>query len=209
MDKNAKIPFAKCYDTITLSSQFLIAYYNDLYNKCILIGKDKEKYIPDALSCCWSIIDVINRIREVVQCTPLLRAHKSKVDFLARTKNVENFRNYIQHLRKEIAKNPPTLSPVWGTLSWVDPDHENQSFTLFIGTYIEGQKYYGHTYDTECKKWVSKVSLVINEDSLDYDIICSQTIDFCNFLLEWFKEIDPTLEARKTLSIMSAQIALS
>ena len=69
----------------------------------------------------WSIVDSIHRLRELLEHMPGSKKAKSPSYqlFARKTLPVRQFRNAIQHLRKELRQVSSPTWPVWGVLDWV------------------------------------------------------------------------------------------
>ena len=109
------------YDSIHFSQEILKHQKSELDKILIKISPDDYDYIFKALIISWAIVDSINRIREIAQNIPgLSRRNRILINFLNQSAIVEDFRHYIQHLRKELAKKELDDFPVWGNFSWID-----------------------------------------------------------------------------------------
>ena len=97
-------------------------------------------------------------------------------------------RHYIQHLRGELAKDPPNSFPVWGSLSWVDNTNPQRAHIAILGAQIPGTRYTGCVYDTVEKQWVSKVCLGVNDQSFNFDTIFLSALRFESFILPFLTE---------------------
>ncbi len=183
--------------------------YKELYEKCASIKNNNEDLIP-ALSMCWSIIDSIHRIREISQAVPgLNKKDQNLISFLNETKIAEDYRHYIQHLRGELSKKNLNPFPVWGSLSWIDPDDECNSHLVIFGSQIEGTSYSGCVYDRFEGKWVSKVSLSIENYSFNFDPIYNASIKFKSFILPWIKaNYKPGIDIKDKLPIISTRFEI-
>lgn len=105
--------------------------------------------------------------------------------FIDATVLAEDYRHYIQHLREELAKDPPNTFPVWGSLSWVDENNPARSHIAILGAQIGSTGYTGCVFDTAEKKWVSKVCLGVGQTSFNFDPIYEDCIRFKNFVLPY------------------------
>src|ERR1043165_5932836 len=105
----------RCLDALTLSFQMLARLYEGLSECCAGI-KDDHSQLASAFMRCWSFVDTVYRLREVVHATPGLSGKAPEVrTFLQATVVAETFRHYIQHLRSELSKVPGNPFPVWGS----------------------------------------------------------------------------------------------
>jgi hypothetical protein len=161
--------------------------YAKLYPTCFKISKDKI-VIFEALQLCWSFIDSIHRIREMLQAIPRLNKKDNRLKlFLTNTELTKTFRNYIQHLRIESSKQENDKFPVMGSLSWVDQNDPMKCHSIIIGTEIKDVSYSYCEYDKETEKWVSNVSLSIFNYSYNFDLIF---IELKKYMIDFFKWLD-------------------
>lgn len=178
----------RCLDGLHYSFQLLKHYYSGLWGACCKIPADNAQVIP-ALASCWGFIDTLHRIREIAQSVPGLSAKHSEMRvFLAATSFAEDYRHYIQHLRGELANDPPKTFPVWGSLSWVDEGNPQRAHIAILGAQIKDTSYTGCVYDTVEKRWVSKVCLGVNQQSFNFDPIFDSAIRFEQFILPHLME---------------------
>ena len=125
----------KFFDCIYYSVQILESQYRDLNGVVASLKPSDSSKIIRALAVAWSIVDTLNRIREVAQNVPGLSNKTPELKaFLDSTKVVAKFRNYIQHLRNELGKQNLDNFPVWGTFSWINNDDSTICYTSFTGT---------------------------------------------------------------------------
>lgn len=177
-----------CWDGLVYSFQVLEYYHTELYPVCCEIQVDNQKIVV-ALASCWGFIDTLNRIRQLAQSVPgLSQKHPEMRLFFDATGLAEQYRHYIQHLRNEIAKDPPNEFPVWGSLSWVDPNNKRRAHTAILGAQINGVNYSSCVFDTLEKKWVSKVCLGVNHSSFNFDSIFDASLRFKCFIISYFLE---------------------
>lgn len=178
----------RCWDGLHYSFQLLRNYHSGLWETCCKISADNSQVIS-ALASCWGFIDAVHRIREIAQSIPGLSVkHAEMRAFLSASSLAEDYRHYIQHLRGELAKDPPNPFPVWGSLSWVDGVNHQRCHIAMLGAQIQGTHNAGCVYDTLEKQWVSKVCLGLNEQSFNFDTIFLATLRFENFILPFLTE---------------------
>ena len=67
----------------------------------------------------WSLVDIVNRLRVLIQHTPGLKRTPAIVSFLKQTEEILGLRNFIQHLNTEAPEVARAGYPIWGSLSWV------------------------------------------------------------------------------------------
>jgi len=197
----------RCLDGLHYSFQLVKHYYAGLWETCCKIPTDHSEAIP-ALAACWGFIDALHRIREIAQSIPGLSAkHQEMRSFLGATSLCEDYRHYIQHLREELAKNPPNTFPVWGALSWVDESNNHRAHTAMLGAQVEGIQYTGCVYDTWEKRWVSKVCLGVGGTSFNFDPVFESVIRFEHFVIHHLREsVSEEVRLHDKLPILSVDI---
>ncbi|TAL69988.1 MAG: hypothetical protein EPN82_05060 [Bacteroidetes bacterium] len=178
---------SKCLEGIIFSYEMVKNINSKLYTLCCGINEDKTK-IYEALMLCWSFIDSVHRIREILQAFPQLNQKDRKlISFLEGTKITETYRNYIQHLRLELNKNEFVDFPVWGSLSWVDKNNNGKCYKVIIGTNINNVKFSSCAFDRFERKYVSNVSLSMNNLSYNFDIIFNYLKDYYVHFIKWLE----------------------
>ncbi|MBI4566251.1 MAG: hypothetical protein HY716_16320 [Planctomycetes bacterium] len=179
------IRIVKCLDGLHYSFEILDYAYADLYTTCVKIKEDPSAIVP-ALWRCWTIVDTIHRIREIAQATPgLSKKAPELVAFLKGTDLAKDYRHYIQHLRKELSKNPVDPFPVWGSLSWVDPTVPLGCLNVLSGAQVGKTHYTSCVYDKIKGDWVSKVCLGAVGMSFDFDLLYGFCVEFRKFIMPW------------------------
>ncbi len=190
-----------------MSFSILEQIHRDLHMICAAI-KGNRQSLPGAFLRCWSFIDTVHRIREVAQGVPGLGRKTAELSlFLDATDIAEKFRHYIQHLRSELSKVPGNTFPVWGSLSWVDPDDSMLTHTVLAGAQVGETRFVGCVFDTVEHKWVSKVALSVNDLSFNFDPIFMACIRFRDFVVPWIlAKYSPGIQLREELPIMSTRV---
>ncbi|EGG92790.1 hypothetical protein IMCC1989_113 [gamma proteobacterium IMCC1989] len=208
MHSSNDIRKVKCLEALYFSYELLGYNFDSLHEMCLQI-KGSEELIP-ALSKCWFFIDLVHRIREVSQVVPgLSKKNKELKQFLHATNIAEEYRHYIQHLRKELGKKEINNFPVWGTLSWVDKEDEMLSHLIVIGTQIKGTNYSGCVFDKKNMKWVSRVCLSANGSSFNFDPIYDACSEFHKFIMPWIHEsYEPGINKIGSYPIISSKIEI-
>jgi hypothetical protein len=170
----------KVLDGLHFSFQLLEYHHAMMYPACAAVPTDRSKLVP-ALASCWSFIDVLHRLRELSQAVPGLAGRTpERRRFLERTAIAEKCRHYIQHLRSELARPSPETWPVWGSLSWVDPDDQLTTHTVMFGAHLPDTNYTGAVFDTVERRWVSRVCLGVKEWSFNFDPLFEASVDTQN-----------------------------
>ena len=196
-------------DGLHYSFGLLNYFYSDLHEICCSILKDNSQVVR-ALAHSWGFIDALHRVRELAQSIPDLSVRHPEIRFfLSKTRLAEDYRHYIQHLRNELAKDPPNMFPVWGSLSWVDQDNEEISHLVIFGAHIKNIKYTGCVFDTKEKRWVSKVSLGVAYRSFNFDPIYDASMRFQEFIIPYLLEgASNYFQIRDELPIVTMKINL-
>lgn len=173
----------RCIDGLHYSFQLLALSFEPMWGLCCDIPADNGK-VARALSCCWTFIDSLHRIREIAQCVPGLGSkHPEMRAFLSTTEAAEDCRHYIQHLRGELSKRPPDPSPVWGSLSWVDRDDPLACHTAMLGAQIPGTQFTSCVFDSYEGRWVSRVCLAVSGRPFHFDLMAAAAERFKEFVM--------------------------
>jgi hypothetical protein len=202
MHASTDIRLVKCLDGLLFSFGMLEHANDGLYETCVRIQTDPAALAP-ALWRCWSLVDVVHRLRELAQAVPgLSKRNPDLVAFLGATRVAEDCRHYIQHLRSELSKTDVNPFPVWGSLSWVDPADPACSYMVLAGAQINNTAYSGAVFDTVQKRWVSKVCLGALELSFNIDPIVDACRLFRAFIIPWvLSTYSPGIQEREKLTI--------
>jgi len=197
----------RCLDGLAISFGMLEQLQQDLHMVCVSI-KNNRQSLPGAFLRCWSFIDTVHRIREVAQVVPGLGNRTTELRvFLAATDIAEKFRHYIQHLRSDLSKVQGNTFPVWGSLSWVDPDDSLLTHTALAGAQVGETRFVGCVFDTVECKWVSKVALSVNDLSFNFDPIFMECTRFRDFVIPWIlAKYSPGIQLREEHPVMSARV---
>lgn len=200
----------KVLDGLFYSFRLLEHHYEAIYPACCRMREQPAMAVV-AIANCWGFVDVLHRSRELAQLVPGL-GHKQQdlVHFLRSTRLAEEYRHYIQHLRGELATTTHS-SPVWGSISWADPDDKALSHTVMVGTQPPGVQtlFSGAVFDTVDRRWVSRVCLGVKESSFNFDPMFDAARRFEAFVVPWIREragITPAPAAH--LQVVSARILI-
>ncbi|MHB9112535.1 MAG: hypothetical protein ACYC4D_07905 [Thermoleophilia bacterium] len=205
MMPNIDVRTILCLDGLHYSFELLNYYYLPLHELCCELPSDNTKVIP-VLASCWGFIDTLHRIRELAQSLPRLSVKHHEIRrFLNTTSIAEDYRHYIQHLRNELAKDPPNPFPVWGSLSWIDKENPKRSYIALFGAQFAGISYTGCVFDTVHKRWVSKVCLGIGGKSFNFDPIFDASIRFKQFVITEIRDNTPMEVTQGKLPIMTIE----
>jgi len=181
----------KLLDGLRFSFRLLEYHHAAMYPACVAIPTDRSQLIP-ALASCWAFIDVLHRVRELAQAVPgLCGKSQERKRFLVSTALAEQCRHYIQHLRQKLAKPSADPRPVWGSLSWVDPNNLGMSHTVMFGAQIPNTQYTGAVFDMVERRWVSKVCLGVGDASFNFDPLFEEAVIFEKFIIPWMLARNP------------------
>jgi len=194
-------------DALHYSFELLGYYYSSLWETCCKIQKDNTQLVPALAGGC-GFIEVVHRIREVSQSIPSLsHNHPEMRIFLSASSLAVEYRNYFQHLRNELGKNPPNPFPVWGSLSWVDAENPKLAHLALLGASMEGFRDTSCVYDRQEMKWVSKVTLGINNKSFHFDPVFDSATRFREFITSFLSnQTFGKIAHTKELPIVSFEI---
>jgi hypothetical protein len=96
-----------------------------------------------ALLDAWSIVDAVNRLRDLQRQMPGLKKRDGYKAFMSRTEPFAQLRNIVQHLNNEIDNMVRRKAAVYGTLRWFTMyDRQNllgKSCVLVAGRLTDGQ----------------------------------------------------------------------
>lgn len=162
-----------------------------------------------ALAMVWEIVDAVHRVRELAENMPGLNTNEPFVRrFLNATKAAETFRDYVQHLRNELAKKDVDPFPVWGSLTWVDPGNSSKVFAAFIGELRPGSDVRVGVFDAHEGRFVSRVALSVKGMFFNVDPMVEETTQFCDRALDFSAQLQPDLPSPDRTSWVAAQFVL-
>lgn len=120
--KELKMQRQLYFDGIRYSILMIDMAYKRLYSFLLKVSETRKPSIEDFTSIyqdTWSIIDCAFRLRILIILAPGVNKSNPNVKlFLNRTKKLEVFRHFIQHIDKEIQKLVLLDLSTWGSLSW-------------------------------------------------------------------------------------------
>lgn len=161
------------------------------------LAEPYESEVVSSLLDAWSIVDMCNRIRDLVQSTPSLSPkHPSIQVFIRATTKVDELRNYVQHLQSEIPQIPSQSYPLWGSISWVSASNSRKCFTIVAGSLLTGVNAPGCSWDTVDKRFSSHLELFAHTLNVDLILIAEKLRALKAHLKTWV-EAQPFLQ-RKT-----------
>ncbi len=193
-----RIPFsidrkrAAFYDSIRFSLEMYDYSYCRLFNSLYRISLAEVDPLKDfpPLVCfqdAWSVVDSLNRTRVLLRHLP---GHKAaslpeREIFLRNTNSVENLRNAIQHLDKEILDLIAARQPIWGTLTWYasydDTRVNGCSCILVAGSIFSREEY---RLENPCGKVVTYPVGLISLTAAGQQLNISDTAEDARKLIE-------------------------
>ncbi|MGI8997085.1 MAG: hypothetical protein ACR2GW_10515 [Pyrinomonadaceae bacterium] len=129
-----------CLDAIEHSFSMARIAYERVVHYCRQQHEDTTTpHLDDAMVLdAWSFVDVVKRLRSVLQNTPGLKQRaQALTDFLVETETIPDFRNHVQHIEDKTAAVADTGRPIWGSFSWVTLDSNGKNFKICL--YVPGR----------------------------------------------------------------------
>jgi len=119
--------------------------FGQLEHLSVSSAEPSTQDIATAMLDAWSIIDSVNRFRDLLQAAPGVRNEPWKRLLWDRTAVAGALRNCAQHQTGEIEKLIANRQQLWGYLSWAG--FQNGSYTgkwhmMSAGTHFSGTKWY-------------------------------------------------------------------
>ena len=109
----------------------LLLTYSEAHGR----GERTARLDDAVLLAAWSLVDVANRLRLVVDRTPGLKKNAGVKSFLKAMGGVEALRHYVQHLDTELATLAESGWPIWGSLTWTHKPtetHDTNEVTVIV-----------------------------------------------------------------------------
>jgi hypothetical protein len=93
---------------------------------------------------CWVFKDSLQGTREILQAKAGYNSGAKKLRaFNHHTEIADNYHHYNRHLIQELLKKETGKSPVWASLSMVDPNDKGNTIDVMVGKRIPGIKHSG------------------------------------------------------------------
>jgi hypothetical protein len=112
------------FDGIRYAAEMIDIAYQRLFKKLQTIAiQEREPTTRDiaiAILDAWSIIDSVNRFRDLIKLAPGVRNEPWKQLFHNRTSSVANLRDCVQHQSGEIEDLIANSGQIWDYLSWAE-----------------------------------------------------------------------------------------
>lgn len=158
----------------------------------------------EALTDAWSIIDTVNRFRELLRSCPGLKHNAIYELFIRNTAIVEELRDSIQHLNnRELQQVANAALAPLGTITWIAGaalcGGRSTGFTLEAGSRYPGLTTYGPVFDLErvpLDDQLHDIRLALTEKSASLDDLVARVASMIRSLepnLRTFSEGKPLL----------------
>ena len=148
-----------------------------------------------AVSDAWQLVDIVHRLRELLQQLPRLRKKEPKLQlFLRQTAAAEALRHFVQHFRTGIDSYATTGMPVWGTLTWVRDNPVTgrpENFSIAPGTFFDGAFVPTCTFDSIAGKYTERVVLQAGKLGVDLATLYEAVYAFAPWYTQWFAAAFP------------------
>ena len=98
------------FDAIEFSFRMVQVVYQRLLQTCMKFSEEEiqnnsiDRPIEILMLDAWSIIDITNRLRTMLEKMPGLKHSTNYTLFMKKTKEIPDLRNYIQHLAEKTFK---------------------------------------------------------------------------------------------------------
>ncbi len=121
----------------------------------VLMERGESRDIGDAASRAithaYSFLDAANRMREVVRSMPGLKHGPEYELFMRGTGDIEDLRDVVQHLNRELENIAHRRTASMGTITWLGPSPNAvspaTSWVLQCGSFYPDQMTFGPTMD--------------------------------------------------------------
>jgi hypothetical protein len=147
-------------------------------------------HIVEVTMDAWTMIDVVHRLRELLQQVPKLKKREPELQlFLRNTESIEHLRHYFQHFRTEIDSFAIRGMPLWGSLSWIFDQGDSQGPTNHLvipGTFFKDIWAMGCTFDTQENRYVERVVLHAGPKKVDLADLNDSVVRFVDWYTKWF-----------------------
>lgn len=182
-------------DGFWFSRTILQREHADLESRRLRLSPEALDDVLGAVAATWQIVDVVRRVRDLASGMPGVtkRPGSRTKAFLDATSITERFRNYVQHLRGELAKPEVSRFPVWGALNWVSASDDRTIHTTFLGVMLPGTEIHAGVFDAQENRFVSRVSLAMDGVHFNVDPIVAETTAYCDYVLGVIDELQPSL----------------
>lgn len=184
-----------CFDTLSLCfgmaqicSSRLRRSLEDIEVK-LRDGCDYEDLLDSAFLDAWSIVDLCHRIRRVIKSTPGVKQSESWLQSFVRwSAEIEETRNYVQHLDSGLPQLPKKWTPIMGTLSWASFLDPLSCWTTMLGSLEDGITNNSVSFDTVKGEFSHEVELTVGNRRLPLMAICDRIAKLREHLADWVKQ---------------------
>lgn len=136
------------------------------------------------------MIDVIHRLRELLQQVPKLKKNEPELQlFIRKTASIEDLRHFFQHFRTEIDSFAERGMPLCGTLSWIFDKEDSEvpaNHLLIPGTFFKDVWGMGCTFDSHENRYVERVVLHAGPKKVDLADLNDAVERFVAWYTSWF-----------------------
>ncbi len=201
MPKNLEPRSVLFLDGIRYSTELVDLAFRRLERNLEIIANHKADegdlgfLIVEAISDAWAFVDSYHRLRGLIQQLPGLKQKQPKLQiFLRQSVQIDDLRNYIQHLRTIIDEFVETKMPLWGSVSWTRRDPETgiqENHIIIPGTYFNDCRVTGCVFDSHIGEFIEKLVLEVGLKRVDLAELHNGVERFW----KWFEEhLKPTFE---------------
>lgn len=124
-----------CFDAIEQSFLMTEIAYRRLVYQCARTAHEvSDMEGATLLLDAWSIVDVVKRLRTLLQHAPGVTQGTHLKSFLEQSAVTVAFRDHAQHMEERMAQTAETGHPIWGSQSWlrVEPGSSLVASQLYI-----------------------------------------------------------------------------
>lgn len=185
MKQKAQEKFVILYDTGKKCLLIVDHLFADL-KRATLQAEDSTKVeadmsiVTEIYISALGLIDYFHRFHEIVSAMTLIRKDRPELKKLEKAvAPVKECRNYLQHMRGDLAKNDPIEYPILGAISWVS---EGRNYTLFSSQPTQSFDLPGIVYDTFSDTYVCKYQFTVGGYEVRIDTVYSEVRSFWAWL---------------------------
>jgi len=156
---------------------------------------DLGPLIVAATSDAWTMVDSAHRLLRLLDHAPKLKKREPELElFRRRTKEIEDLRNFFQHLGSEIARFSKRSRPLWGTIKWVtasDDPNERVLYVIVPGTFYDQLQVLGMAFDTLEGRFIQRVVLEAGHTEIELADLNALVERFVRWYTDWFGRTFP------------------
>jgi hypothetical protein len=118
-------------DGIRYSVDMADLAYGRLTEVLVQFAKHQEprrEWFSLAFQDAWSLVDYIERLRKLIPHLPIKKSDPAFALFFRKAVDATELRHASQHLDNDLQKGERLQSPVWGSLSWIEPPQAGNKF---------------------------------------------------------------------------------